>query len=154
DTVKKGDVVAKLDTSDLQYQVSLQEQSLLVQQTSYDQLVAPPTDAEIAQAKANLLSAQSQLQSAQNAQTTAPNQVTLNCSNVDTTKTKLDDAQSTYDQYVKDGYQWDANFVPDPNSEAGTALQTAQNAYNTAKAQCDNITPVSDYDLKVQVAQA
>jgi HlyD family secretion protein len=154
DTVKAGAVLAKLDTGDLEYQISLQEQSLLVQQTSYDQLVAPPTDAQIAQAKASLLSAQSQLQSAKNAQATAPNQITLNCSNVDTTRSKLDTAQQAYNQYLDDGYQWDANFVPDPDSDAGAALSSAQNAYVTAKAQCDNTTPLSDFDLKDQVAQA
>ncbi len=154
DTVKAGDVIAKIDTSDLEYQVALQEQALLVQQTSYDQLIAPPTDAEIAQAKATLLSAQSQLQSAQTARDTAPNQITINCSNVDTNLSKLETAQNTYNQYVNNGYQWDANFAPDPDSDAGTALREAQTTYDVSKAQCDNTAPLSEYDLKVQGAQA
>lgn len=154
DSVKAGEVVAELNTNDLEYQISLKEQALVVQQTAYDNLVAPPTAAELAQAQANLTSAQSQLQSAQTSQAAAPNQTTINCSSVNSNQLKLETAQENYDEYVKDGYGWDATFIPDPDSTTGQALSSAQSVYDVAVAQCSNTTPAADYEVKLSAAQA
>lgn len=154
DTVQAGDVLATLDTSDLVYQVSLKEQALIVQQAAYDELIAPPTSAQISQAEANLLSAQSQLQSAITSQTNLANQTTINCANLETNRLNLESAQADYNAYVEQGYEWDATFVPDTNSQLGRALRSAQSAYDVVLAQCSSVTPNEDQEAKVTAAQA
>ncbi|MBC7870170.1 MAG: biotin/lipoyl-binding protein, partial [Chitinophagaceae bacterium] len=113
DTVTAGQVLGTLDTADLEFQIALEEQSLAVQQSSYNQLIADPTAEEIAQAQASVTSAQSQLASAQNSLDTAPNQVIVNCSSVDSAQRAFESAQDDYDAYVNEGYEWDATFLPD-----------------------------------------
>lgn len=154
DTVAAGDILAQIDTSDLEYQIRLKEQSLIVQQTSYDDLVAPPTDEQIAQAQASLTSAQSQLVQAQNSLNSAPNNTTINCSNVNERQSTLEDARADWDDYVREGYEMDAAFQPNAESTAGTALEDSQRAYDVAVAQCNNTTPVNQYELQVASAQA
>jgi HlyD family secretion protein len=154
DTVKGGQELARLDTADLDYQVKLKEQALVVRQTSYDALVAPPTDEEIAQAKANLASAQSQLTSAQASLNTAPNQTTINCSDTDAKRQKLDDAKRDYADYVKNGYKWDATFKPDPDSTVAQTLTDAQRAYDVQEATCGKTTQTGEYQIQVAAAQA
>jgi HlyD family secretion protein len=154
DRVTAGQELARLDTSDLEYQIMLKEKALVVQQASYDKLVADPTDAEIAQARANLASAQSQLLAAQNNLDTAPNQETISCSNLDSLRLQLQDAQTAYDQYLKDGYAWDATFQPDPNAAVSSALRSAQSAYDVAAAQCKEMTPIAQYEIQLAAAQA
>jgi HlyD family secretion protein len=152
--VTAGTVLARLDTRELENQIARQEQSLIVQQTSYDQLVAEPTAQEIAQAEANLASAQSQLQQAQNNLSTASNNSTINCSSLTSADLDLQRAQDAYDDYVNDGYQLDATFIPDPDSSAGEALRNAQSAYDVAQAQCGETTPTTQLETAVTAAQA
>ncbi|NWG16188.1 MAG: efflux RND transporter periplasmic adaptor subunit [Chloroflexi bacterium] len=154
DVVAAGQELARLDTSDLEYEIALREKSLIVQQASYDDLVADPTDTELAQARANLASAQSQLLSAQNNLETAPNQETISCSNLDSLLLQLEDAQTAYDEYLNDGYTWDATFQPDPNAAVSSALRSAQTAYDVALAQCSETTPISQYEVQLAAAQA
>lgn len=152
--VKAGDVLATLDTADLEYQISLKEQSLAQQQASYDAFMAPPTAQEIAQAQANLASAQANLISAQVAQDTSSNSVTQSCSTLESKTLTLQDAQTAYDQYVTDGYTDDATFIPDPDADVSNTLRNAQSDYDVAKAQCDSAQADSDNSPKVASAQA
>jgi HlyD family secretion protein len=154
DTVEVGQVLARLDTADLEYQVELAEQSLAQAQANYDNLIAPPTDQEIAQAQANLASARSQLANAQVSQDTAGNQITTSCANVSSTQRSLEQAQDAYDEYVSAGYTDDANFIPDPDSEAGTALTNAQNGYDVAQAQCNSATMGADNSAQLTSVEA
>jgi RND family efflux transporter MFP subunit len=154
DEVVAGQELARLNTADLEYQIALQEQALIVQQTSYDRLVAEPTAEEIAQAQSSLASAQSQLRSAEASRDNAPNQATINCSNLEARQQTLDDALDDYIAYVEEGYGWDATFMPDPDSAEGQALTDAQNAYDVEAAQCSNITTDAEYELQVTAAQA
>ncbi len=154
DEVKAGDVLAQLDTSDLENQIARQEQSLIVQQASYDQLIEPPTAREIAQAEANLASAQSQLAQAQTNLETASNNETINCSSLENAALELERANDAYADYVEDGYRMDATFIPDPESDAGDRLRTAQSNYNVAQAQCNETTPASQLEVSVSAAQA
>jgi HlyD family secretion protein len=152
--VNAGAVLARLDTTELENTIARQEQALIVQQTSYDALVADPTASSIAQAQANLASAQSQLEQAQINQATASNNVTINCANVESSLLDLERAQNAYDDYVHDGYEMDATFIPDPQSEVGERLANAESAYNVALAQCNETTPAAQYDAAVNAAQA
>ncbi|MDX1993586.1 MAG: efflux RND transporter periplasmic adaptor subunit [bacterium] len=154
DVVAAGDVLAQLETSQIEYQIQLQEQALIVQQNNYDALTAPPTAEQLAQAQASLTSAQSQLLQAQNALASAPNSTTINCADVTTREVTLLDAQEAWDDYVNAGYEQDATFLPDPDSTQGEALDDAQRAYDVAVAQCNNITPSNEYETQVASAQA
>jgi HlyD family secretion protein len=154
DSVEAGQVLATLDTSDLEYQVSLAEQSLAQAQANYDNLIAPPTAQEIAQAQANLASAQSQLANVQVSQETANDQITTSCANVTSAQRSLDDAQDEYDEYVSAGYTADANFIPDLDSQAGAALTNAQNSYDVAQAQCDSAGSSADKSAQLASAEA
>jgi HlyD family secretion protein len=154
DEVSAGDVLATLDISDLENQIARQEQALIVQQSNYDDLVAEPTAREITQAQATLASAQSQLQQAQNNANSASNNVTINCANVESAQDTLTRAQDAYADYVNDGYSMDATFIPDPDSETGESLRSAQSTYNVAVAQCNETTPDTQYEAAVLAAQA
>jgi HlyD family secretion protein len=154
ETVTQGQTLAQLDTTDLEYQIALQEQAFIQQQSNYDKMVATPTTKELAQAQSSVLSAESQVASAQNSLNNASNQVTINCANVSTRQTQYDDAQVAYRDYVKNGYEWDANFQPDPDSAEGKQLTDTQNNLAVAQAQCDNTTPASIYEAQIASAQA
>lgn len=58
--VRAGDVLARLDTADLQLAVQQAQLNLDAQQTSYDALTAPPRDVDIAAAEASVQAAQAQ----------------------------------------------------------------------------------------------
>lgn len=154
DEVSAGDVLASIDTTDLENQIAREEQALIVQQSSYDDLVSEPTASEIAQARATLASAQSQLTQAQNNASSAANNITINCANVESAQDTLTRAQDAYADYIYDGYSMDAAFLPDPDSEAGESLRSAQSSYNVAVAQCNETTPDTQYEAAVIAAQA
>ncbi len=154
DEVSAGDVLASIDTADLQNQIARQEQALIVQQSNYDDLVSEPTVREITQSQAALASAQSQLTQAQNNANTAANNITINCANVESAQDTLTRAQDAYADYLSDGYSMDAAFIPDPDSETGESLRSAQSTYNVAVAQCNETTPDMQYEAAVLAAQA
>ena len=62
DEVSAGQVLARLETTDLERDLELAQLSMDAQQISYDEATAPPTDQDIAQAEAQLASARSQLE--------------------------------------------------------------------------------------------
>ncbi|GAB4509266.1 MAG: hypothetical protein OHK0046_03960 [Anaerolineae bacterium] len=141
-SVKVGDSVAaeqplaQLDVTDLQLQVELRQEALVIAQTNYDRLAAGASEREIAQAEANLAAAQAQLVSAQVANTNVPYQLDQSCANVEPTTQGLDQAQRDYDQYLQEGYEADAAFIPDPESPTALALQKARASYDSVMAQC------------------
>jgi HlyD family secretion protein len=154
DAVTEGQVLASLNKSDLEYQIALDEQNLLTQQLNYDDLVAAATANDIAQARSTLSSAQSQLTRAQTNLENVVNDNTINCTDLNSATDALADAQDAYNDYVAAGYEWDADFIPDPDSEAGQRLSDAQETYDLEAAQCDNTTSLSEYEAEVAAAQA
>jgi HlyD family secretion protein len=64
DVVQTGDVLARLDVPDLEAAVTNARIALAAQQASYDALIAPPRDVDIAAAEASLAAAQAQAASA------------------------------------------------------------------------------------------
>lgn len=152
--VRAGDVLASLDTSDLEYQVRLREQALAQQQASFDALIAPPTAEEIARSQATLAQAQAQLATSQLQATNAPNQVTQSCSGLTAAAQNLTNAQDAYDDYVTTGYSFDATFMPDPNAEASIRLRDAQSSFDSAQARCAVSESEADKTLSVVSAQA
>lgn len=154
DTVSAGQELARLDTASLLHQIALKEQALIVQQASYDRLVAEPTAAEIAQARASVASAQAQLLSAQLSLTAVPERELISCASLDSLQHSLESAQDAYDIYIRDGFGWDANFTPDPNAAVVAALRSAQTSYDVEVAQCNTTTPASQYELQLVSAEA
>ncbi len=136
DTVREGDSLAALDTTDLALQVALREDAVQIAQTTYDQLLAGASEREIAQAQANVAAAESQLTTARTSQTNAPDQVTASCASAATAGNALDIARTAYDAYLEAGFALDLNFTADPDAEAVTAYENAQSSYDAASAQC------------------
>jgi HlyD family secretion protein len=137
DMVKAGQVIATLDTADLDYEIATAEQNLASQQANYNALIATPTAKEISQADASVASAEVQVANAQVNQQTAPDNVTSNCADVESKKVTLDNAQQAFDDYLMDGYGYDAAFIADPNAEASSTLRSARTAYEIAAAKCN-----------------
>jgi HlyD family secretion protein len=152
--VAAGDVLAQLDTTDLEYQVSLRQQAFAEAQASYENFVAPPTVSESAQAQANLEQAESQLASAQLSAETAPENVTQSCASISSLEISLQNAQDAYDDYLFDGFREDANFVPDPDNQISTELRSAQSSFDVAQAQCDSARLNAENALDITSAQA
>lgn len=154
DTVSTGDVLAQLVTDDLQLQVDLAQEGVNGNQANYDSLLEEPTALELAQANASIASAQASLASAILAQDTSDEQILVSCAGLLNAEDALETAQDTYDDYVEAGYDVDPNFLPDPDSEAGTVLRDAQSNYDVAAANCDITTANTDTDANIAAARA
>lgn len=154
DSVTTGQLLAALDTEDLQLSVELAEQSVIAQQANYDALVDEPTELELAQANASIAQAQSALATATLGLDSSAAQEIANCANLDTATEMLEDAQQAYEDYVQAGYEADANFLPDPDSQAGQALSDAQTNYDITAAQCNLASLQADNAAGVEAARA
>jgi HlyD family secretion protein len=153
-TVTSGQVLANLDTEDLQLSVELAEQSLIAQQANYNTLVEPPTELELAQANASIAQAQSTLATATLGQDSSAAQEIANCANLDSATDALENAQEAYEDYSQAGYEADPNFMPDSESQAGQNLSTAQTNYDITAAQCTLSTLQADNSAGVEAARA
>jgi HlyD family secretion protein len=136
DEVVAGQALARLDSTTLELQVQNAEQALTIAQANYDRLIQPPTAAQIAQAEAALANAQAQLTAARNNRLNAPDQQMITCMGIETARNALNDAQTAYDRYVRDGLNADPTFSPNSNHPAAQARDNAQRAFNQAEAQC------------------
>jgi HlyD family secretion protein len=154
DEITEGQVLATLDTGDLEYDVELAEMSLQIQQSDYDEATSPATEEEIAQAEAQLAQANSSLESAQDDLDNIEDQRLTSCSSLDTAEETLAEAQTAYDDYVTAGYNEDPTFVPDPDSTEAKALTSAQSNYDKAEAQCTLSTSNLGSTTALDVAQA
>ena len=142
DTVKKGDVIATLDTSDLEKQIESAEESysdtLKSAQTSYDRAAADletstvqhentliDLQAKIEQADQNLLDAKNALTTAQENQRKAQSTYDSAVSDYNTLKSAYDSASASISTYT------DAlNTAADAQNRAISALNSAIAAYN------------------------
>lgn len=154
DMVNEGQPLAAVDTSDLELQVELAEQAVAAQQAAYDQLIQGATEEEIAQARAAVEQAQANLDSAIAARDLNVDRITIECASLATAQDNLDSAQEAYEDYVLSALELDPTFVPDPDSEAGQALDDAQTAHDVALAQCDIATSQTTDEGAVDAAQA
>jgi len=172
DEVKKGQVLAELDTSDLALQVKTAEVNLkssedkLAQtaagpteqsassararlaaaQASYDKLAAGPTQSDLTAAKAAVESAQAAHDAAVKAAGTTNSQVASVQAALDKAKLALDQAQAAYDR---------AAWRPDISGRAESKnLQTATIDYQQAKANLDSLLATAGSDAQSKVLQA
>ena len=137
DQVKQGDVLASLDTTDLQFKVTQAEQAYLIQQLTYTNTMQadPGTLATARAAYNNTLAAYNAAQQDYKNQAT---QQSVQCVQLTTAQNKLDQAQTAYDRLANDHQA--KNYL---NSDWGPFqsvvknLTNAQSAYTLAVANCN-----------------
>ena len=153
DKVKTGQVLAKLDTTDLQVAVTKAQVALDTARLQLQKTKEGPTQAQIGSAKASLASAQADYQA-------ALNKYGLNDAQLAVTRAQLDKSAATV-QRAQEAYDWEAHnwLDPDPSQSAqATALSDAQSAYTlTLAAYNQQAATINDSAVKSaasQVAQA
>jgi HlyD family secretion protein len=128
DTVKKGQVLAQLDTTDLLNTVKQQQANYLSQQVSYSQTIKAPSAAELKAAQASLTSAQA----AYAELSSPPTESELASAKADLMNAEADlrQKQAAYERRA----------ARDPGvgaSSEALALETSTNSYNKVKAAYD-----------------
>ena len=149
--VKKGDVLAELDTRDLALQVAQQQQSYLIQQAAYSMTVQADPGA-IAAAQAAVSSAEAAYKAArQKYASSTTDQITISCNNVDNALQSYNDAQTAYNNYVSN-WRVQVNGSADISPQKAR-LESAKLAYDQAVANC-NLTKSGINNNGVQSALA
>lgn len=139
-TVRRGEVLAELDTTDLELQVAQAQQTYLSQQAAYSLTVTPDEDAVTA-AQLALSNAQAAYQLArQKYAVNSTDAVALACSNLDSAKQTYDDAVTAYNNYVSN-WRVQVNGTADISPQKAQ-LERATAAYEQAVANC-NLTKSS-----------
>ncbi len=135
DQVKKGDVLAELDTRDLQLQVAQQQQAYLIQQAAYSMTLHSNPGA-IAAARAAVSSAEAAYKAARQKYTSSTtDQITISCNNVDNALQSYNDAQTAYDNYISN-WRVQVNGTTDISPQKAR-LDSAKLAYAQAVANCN-----------------
>ena len=130
DRVKKGDVLAQLDASNLELQLAQQQQAYLSQQAAYSLTVQPDPDA-VAAAKSAVSNAEAAYKVAQQKYTSAAtDQVFIDCDNVDNALQSYNDAQTAYNNYLSN-WRVQANGSAEISPQK-TGLDSAKAAYDQA----------------------
>jgi HlyD family secretion protein len=172
DAVQTGDVLAELDTTDLQLQLQSAEVNLrnaranlakaqkpntaedianakaqlVSAQAAYDKLAAGPTKTELATAQAQLASAKAAYDAAVKSTAAGDSSLQSAAATLEKAAITLQQAQGAYDKI-----SWRGDVGA--SSEART-LQSATIDYNTAKAAYDAIAATSKTDAASKVASA
>ncbi len=160
DQVKAGQVLASLNTADLQVAVASAQAGLDSAQAKLASAKKVPLPSEIKAAEASLASAQAALQAAVNKTAHLSDQLTIEQSNLNDAAQRLSDAQNTYSnlfEYVRSGAQGrGAPFVPPAGQEWSAqkaALDNARIDYQVAVANY-NLAAANVNDSSVQSAAA
>jgi HlyD family secretion protein len=135
DLVEQGDVLAEIDTTDLELAVAQAEQDLLSQQAAYSMTVkADPAEVAAAQLSASNAAAAYKL-AQQKYKVNSTDQVALSCDNVDSAKKSYDDALTAYHNYVSD-WRVQVNGTAEISPQK-SQLDRAKAAYEQAVITCD-----------------
>ena len=131
--VKKGDVLAKLDTAKLEVQVARAEQAYLMQQATYSKTVQADPDTVTA-AQAALNNANNAYRIALQKSGLSSDQITVSCANLDDAKKAYDDAVTAYTNYLSNWrVQVNGTYQVSPQK---AQLDRATAAYDVAQANC------------------
>ncbi len=153
DRVKKGDVLATLDPTDLQLKVTQAQQTYLIQQLTYSDTIQPdPRDVALAQAAYD--NAVASYRAAQVDFDNLALKQTTQCSQLTSAQQSLDRAQTAYDRIAND-HQASQYLNADwgPYQNIVKALENAQDAYAQAVSNC-NIAKLSLNDSSLRSARA
>ncbi|HZY45238.1 MAG TPA: HlyD family efflux transporter periplasmic adaptor subunit, partial [Anaerolineae bacterium] len=147
DRVKKGDVLAQIDTTSLELQVAQAQQSLLIQQASYSMTIQPDP-AAITSALLSLSSASANYKLAQQKFAVSnTDQVYVSCNGLDNAKRSYDDAVTAYNMLLAN---WRAvvngSYLASPQK---SQLDRAKANYDQAVSTCDSAkSNVNDSSVK------
>ncbi len=151
DRVKKGDVLAELDTRTLALQVAQQQQAYLIQQAAYSMTTQSDPDA-IAAAQASVSNAEASYKVAQQKYASSTtDQITISCNNVDNALQSYNDAQTAYNNYISN-WRVQVNGSADISPQKAR-LTSAKLAYDQAVANC-NLAKNSTNNSGIQSALA
>ncbi|NTU63561.1 MAG: HlyD family efflux transporter periplasmic adaptor subunit, partial [Chloroflexi bacterium] len=153
DQVKKGDVLATLDTTDLQNKVTQAEQNYGLQQLTYSETMqADSSDIAIAQASYN--GALASYNAARQDYNNLADKEAVQCSSLTSAKASRERAQMAYDRIAND-HQASQYLSGDwgPFQNVVDGLTNAQAAYEQAVANC-NITKLNLNDSGLRSAEA
>lgn len=152
DRVAAGDVLAVLDTTDLELKVAQAEQAFRLQEIAYRTTVeADPADVAAAQASYN--SALAAYNAARTDYANLADKQAVQCSQLTTAQDALDRAQIAYDRLAND-HQASQYLSGDwgPFQSVVDGLTNAQSAYDLAVANC-NLAKVNLNDTALKSAQ-
>jgi len=151
DQVKKGDVLAELDTTDLELAIAQAEQEYLNVQATYSMTVnSDPNSVKAAELAVSNAAAAYQL-AQQKYAVNKTDQVMISCNNLDNAKKTYDDAVNAYNAYAAD-WRVQVNGTADISPQK-SQLDRAKAAYDQAVANC-NLTKSSINSSGVQAAYA
>ncbi len=129
--VKKGDVLARLDASDLELAVTQAEQSLESAQIALAQLQAPPRPEDVAVAEANLRVAKAQVYAASIGSSAESIQVAY--LNLRVAQNTLDQTHRTMDDLVKHDRYAEKKALEAQEAQQVEAARTADLQYHEAQ---------------------
>jgi HlyD family secretion protein len=151
DQVNKGDVLAELDTTDLELAIAQAEQEYLNVQATYSMTVNSDPNS-VAAAELAVSNAAAAYKLAQQKYTVnKTDQVLISCNNLDNAKKSYDDAVNAYNAYVAD-WRVQVNGTADISPQK-SQLDRAKAAYEQVVANC-NLTKSSINTSGVQSAYA
>ena len=135
DRVKAGDVLAELDTSDLELAVAQAEQSYLSQQAAYSMTLTPDAN-EVTSAQLALSNASANYKLAQQKyKVNSTDSVSLSCDGIDSAKQAYDDAVTAYNNYISN-WRVQVNGTAEISSQKAQ-LDRASASYDQAVASCN-----------------
>ncbi|HOG47014.1 MAG TPA: efflux RND transporter periplasmic adaptor subunit, partial [Anaerolineae bacterium] len=144
--VQAGQVIAVLDTSDLELAVAQSEAALTIQQAKLEQTKGAANPNDLAAAEAGLASAQAAYDAAKAKAGLNDAQLTVARAALDKATMALQDAQAAYDRVA-----WQPGIAAMPQSKA---LQQATIDYESAKANYDlQVAAINDTAVKSAYAQ-
>jgi HlyD family secretion protein len=154
DQVKQGDVLAALDTTDLQVKVQQAQQAYLIQQLNYTTTMQADPNT-VATARANYSSTLAAYNAAQQDYKNQALKQSVQCSQLTSAQTRLDQAQVAYDRLANDAQAKKyLNGDWGPYQSVVNGLSDAQAAYALAVANCNIVkTGLNDGSLRSALAQ-